>query len=179
MLARTLRGVLAATALVAAVSTTAEAQEASKGLGVYGGIALPMGDFGDAAELGFLVGGQYSIPLQNALGVRINADWNRFGLPDDVDGNWSLLGAMVNLTYNIETSTALKPYLLGGLGFYQYTLDIDGLGSSDDSGLGFNIGAGYNFMAGGRNLFAEIRYVSISTDGDALTMLPVTIGIRF
>lgn len=179
MFARSLRGVLAATALVAAVSTAAEAQQASKGLGVYGGIALPMGDFGDAAELGFLIGGQYSIPLQNALGLRFNADWSRFGLPDGFDGSWTMLGAMANLTYNIETGTGLKPYLLGGLGFYNTKLDIDGLGSDDSSDLAFNIGAGYNFTAGGRSLFTEIRYVSIQGEGDALTMLPITIGIRF
>lgn len=179
MFARTLRGVLAATALVAAVSTAAEAQQASKGLGVYGGIALPMGDFGDAAELGFQLGGQFAIPMQGPLGLRFNADWSRFGLPDNVDGSWTLLGAMANLTYDIGTDTGFHPYLLGGLGFYQYKLDVDGLGSADDSDLAFNIGAGYHFNAGNSKLFAEIRYVSIMAEGDALTMLPVTIGIRF
>lgn len=179
MFARMLRGVLAATALVAAVSTAADAQAASKGLGVYGGIAMPMGDFGDAADLGFQIGGQYSMPLKNALGLRINADWNRFGLPDDVDGSWTLLGAMANVTYNIESGSGLKPYVLGGLGFYQYSLDIGGTNVGDDSGVAFNVGGGFNFMMGGRNLFAEVRYVSISADGDPLSMLPVSIGIRF
>lgn len=179
MFARMLRGVLAATALVAAVSTAADAQAASKGLGVYGGIAMPMGDFGDAADLGFLIGGQYSMPLQNALGLRFNADWNRFGLPDDIDGNWSLLGAMANLTYDIGTGTGLKPYLIGGLGFYQYSLDVGGTNIGDDSDLAFNVGAGYNFTAGNRNLFAEIRYLSIMAEGTSINMLPITIGIRF
>lgn len=176
MFVRSLRGLLAATALLAAVTTTAEAQSR---FGVTAGISSPMGDFGDAADLGFTVGGQYAIPLKDALGLRINADWSRFGLPSGVDGNWQLLGLMANLTYDINTGSGFKPYLLGGLGYYNYKLDIDGLGSGDESDLAWNIGAGYNFEISGKKLFAEIRYLSIQAEGDALTTLPVVIGIRF
>lgn len=176
MFVRSLRGLLAATALLAAVTTTAEAQSR---FGVTAGISSPMGDFGDAADLGFTVGAQYAMPLKDALGLRFNADWSRFGLPDGVDGSWSLLGAMANVTYDIKTESGFAPYVLGGIGFYQYTLDIDGLGSADESDLAWNVGAGYNFKWGERSLFAEIRYLSIQAEGDALNTLPVVIGFRF
>lgn len=175
MLTRTVRGILAATALLAAVSASAEAQSR---LGATAGIALPMGDFGDVAELGFQVGGQLAMPLRERLGLRFNLDYSRYGI-DGADGYWGLLGGVVNLTYDIETTSGLMPYVFGGLGYYNTKLDVDGLGSTDESDVAFNIGAGYNFSAGGRDLFVELRYLSIQTSGDALNTLPIVIGIRF
>jgi opacity protein-like surface antigen len=173
MFVRSLRGLLAATALLAAVTTTAEAQSR---FGVTAGISSPMGDFGDVADLGFTVGAQYAMPLSGAVGLRFNGDYSRFGA-NGVDANWSLLGAMANLTYDINTESGFKPYLLGGLGFYNVDLDLAGVDS--ESELAWNVGAGYNFKWGERNLFAEIRYLSIQTEGDAITTLPVVIGFRF
>jgi hypothetical protein len=177
MIRTTLRGLAAATVLLVAVSTTARAQtESSSRFGLNAGIALPMGDFGDAAELGFHLGGHIQMPLGETLKLRINGDFGYYGLPDGVDGNWTLLGAMGNIVLPITTSSALKPYVFGGLGMYNYKIDIDGLGSSDDTKLAFNIGAGYDF---GKNFFTELRFLSIQTDGNALNTLPIVIGLRF
>lgn len=180
MIARTLRGLLAATVLVAAVATAAEAQmESQSRFGINAGVALPMGDFGDAVGLGIHAGAHFGMTLSGNLGLRINADYGRYG--GDVAGldNVTLLGGMVNLVYNIQTSSALSPYILGGVGYYNWKMNGTGGGSFDDSDLGWNIGAGYNFKAGNANLFAEIRYLSIQTDGDALNTLPIVIGLRF
>lgn len=181
MFVRSVRAAVAALALVSVSTVAAEAQD-SKGFGVSAGLALPTGDLADPLEagLGFTVGGQYSMPLQNALGLRFNLDYTRFGIDaSGVDGSYSNLGGMANLVYNLNTGTGLKPYLLGGLGFGNFTADIEGFGSNDESGLAFNIGAGYNFQMGGRNLFTEIRFVSQDADGDNLTYLPIVIGLRF
>jgi len=175
MIARALRGLVAATVLVAATSTAAQSQ----GFGASAGVALPTGDFGEGAKLGFHIGGQYEMPLQNALGLRFNIDYGRYGL-DGIDGSTSLLGGIANVTYNIDLGgSGLKPYVFGGLGFYNTTVDIDGLGSLDDSNIAFNFGAGYNFAMSGRNLFAEVRYLSIRGDGGSLNTLPIVVGIRF
>lgn len=181
MFARSVRAAAAALALVAATSVVAEAQD-TKGFGVTAGLALPTGDLADPGEagLGFTVGGQYSMPLQNALGLRFNVDYTRFGVDAaGFDGSYSNLGGMANLVYNLNTGTGLKPYLFGGLGYGNFTADIDGFGSNSEAGLAFNIGAGYNFQMSGRNLFAEIRYVSQDVDGDNVTYLPIVIGLRF
>lgn len=177
MIRTTIRGLAAATVLLVAVSSTASAQTAaSSRFGVNAGVALPMGDFGDAAELGFHLGGHIQMPLGETLKLRVNGDFGYYGLPDGVDGNWTLLGGMANIVLPITTSSALKPYVFGGLGMYNYKIDIDGLGSNDDTKLAFNIGAGYDF---GKNFFTELRFLSIQTDGDALNTLPIVIGLRF
>lgn len=180
MIVRSVRTALAAVALVSVSAISAQAQD-SKGFGVTAGLALPTGDLSDAeAGLGFQIGGQYSMPLQGALGLRFNADWSRFGIDaTGVEGSYSLLGGTANLVYNISTGTGLKPYLLGGLGFSNFKVDIDGGGSNDESGVAFNVGAGYNFQMGGRNLFAEIRYVNVDVDGGSATYIPIVIGLRF
>lgn len=175
MFVRSLRGLLAATALLVAVSATAEAQSR---FGVTAGISSPMGDFGDAVDLGFTVGAQYAIPLKNGLGLRINGDWSTFGAQVG-DANVTLLGLMANVTYDINTGSGFKPYLVGGLGFYNTNVDISGVDS--ESNLAWNIGAGYNFEIGGKKLFAEIRYLTI-TEGDTFSetqTLPIVIGFRF
>ena len=96
MIARSIRGLFAATALMTVAATGVQAQEATKGIGATAGVALPMGDFGDIAGLGFHIGGQYAMPLQNALGLRFNLDYGRYGLENNVDGNTSLLGGVVD-----------------------------------------------------------------------------------
>lgn len=179
MIARSIRGLFAATALMTVAATGVQAQEATKGIGATAGVALPMGDFGDIAGLGFHIGGQYAMPLQNALGLRFNLDYGRYGLENNVDGNTSLLGGVVNLTFNIETGTGLKPYIFGGLGFYNTKIEIDGFGSDDSSDMALNFGAGYNFAMGGKSLFTEVRYLSIQGDGGNLNTLPIVIGLRF
>jgi opacity protein-like surface antigen len=174
MFARVFRGTLAIAALLVAVSATADAQSR---FGATAGIALPTGDFGDGADLGFHAGAQYQMPLGEKLGLRFNADFGRYGL-QDIDGNVTLLGGVANLVYNINTGTGLMPYVFGGLGYYNTKVEVGGF-SADESDLAFNVGAGYTFKLGNLNMFTEVRYLSIQTDGDALTTLPIVIGIRF
>lgn len=177
MLVRTLRGLVAASALLVAVSSTASAQMSSSSrFGVSAGVALPMGDFGDNVGVGFHVGGHLQMPLGETLKLRINGDFGSYG--GDVAGldNATLLGAVANVVLPITTTSALKPYVLGGIGFYQTKANFNGGGSSDDSNLAFNVGAGYDW---GKSFFTEIRFLSIQTDGSSTSTLPVTIGLRF
>jgi opacity protein-like surface antigen len=178
MMSRALRGVLAATVLVAATATAAEAQASSASrFGLSAGVALPMGDFGDVVGLGFQIGGHFQMPLGSTLKLRINADWGRYG--GDVAGldNATLLGGMANLVLPINTTSDLKPYIFGGLGFYQYEFNGTG-GSASESDMAFNVGVGYDFTLGNSKLFTEIRYLSIQSD-PAINSLPIVIGLRF
>ena len=180
MFVRTLRGLAAALILVAAVTTAAEAQASSRA-GVSAGLSLPMGDWGDVVGMGFTVGGQYAFALGSSkASLRINADYSRFG-GEDAAGtdNGSMIGGVVNVVYPIQASAAWKPYILGGLGFYQAKVENTGGGSNDDSALAFNVGAGYEFKLGNSNLFTEVRYLSVQTDGSSANTLPIVIGLRF
>lgn len=176
MLRRFVRTAVAAVALVAVPAFAVQAQ-----VGVSAGIALPTGDLSDAeAGLGFQVGGQFLKKLQGPLDLRFNADYTRFALDaSGFEGSYSNLGGMANLVYNINTTSSFHPYLLGGLGFGNFTVDIDGVGSESESGLAFNLGAGYHFEMNGKKWFTEIRFVSQDAGGDPITYIPIVLGFRF
>lgn len=181
MFARVFRGLAAATVLVVAVSSSANAQAASASrFGVNGGVSLPLGDFADGAGLGFHIGGHFQAPINDKLHFRANLDLGRYGGEDDfgVD-NVMIMGAVANLVLPINTESALKPYVFGGLGFYNWKIETVGGGSFDDSDLAFNIGAGYDFKWGTKSMFTELRYLSILSEGESTNMLPIVIGIRF
>lgn len=172
-----LRSLAASAALLVVVTAGANAQMASSSrFGLSAGVALPMGDFGDAVGLGIHVGGHLQMPLGDKLKLRLNGDFGTYG--GDVTGldNVTLLGGVANLVMPITTTSALKPYFFGGLGFYQTKANAVGGGSSDSSDLAFNVGGGYDW---GKNFFTEIRFLSIQSDGSSTNTLPVTIGIRF
>jgi opacity protein-like surface antigen len=179
MIRSTLR-VLATASLLVVAASTAKAQVAESRFGLKAGIALPMGDFGDFAGLGFHVGGHLSIPLQGQIALRFDADYGRYeGENGIIVDNVSLLGGMANLVFNLQTQSELKPYLLGGVGFYNVTLTGNGGGSADDSALAFNVGIGYDFNLGGSKLFTELRYLSIQNEGGSTNTLPIVLGLRF
>lgn len=175
MIGRTLRGLVAATVLVAAVSSAAEAQmSSSPRFGIKAGVALPMGDFADFAGLGIHAGAHLGIPLGTGnWGLRFDGDYGTYGGENGADDT-SLLGGLANVMLNINTESGLKPYIFGGIGYYHYDT-----GAFDDNDIAFNVGAGYNFGMGNMNMFTELRFLSIQTEGDALNTLPIVIGLRF
>lgn len=178
MIGRTFRGLVAATVLVAAVSTVAEAQSSTPRFGIKAGVALPMGDFGDAAGLGIHAGAHLGMPLGTGnWGLRFDADYGRYDGEGGID-NISLLGGIANVMLNVQTESAWKPYLLAGLGYYNVKVET-ALGDGDDSNLAFNVGAGYNFTMGSANMFTELRFLSIQTEGSSTNTLPIVIGLRF
>ena len=89
-----------------------------------------------------------------------------------------LLGAVANIVLPIKTTSELKPYVYGGLGMYQWTMNGTG-GSLDETDLAFNVGVGYDFKLGNSNLFTELRFLSIQSEGSATNTLPIVIGLRF
>lgn len=177
---RLIRTSLAAASLLVATAASSQAQMTESRFGAKAGIALPMGDFGDVAGLGFHLGGQLSLPLQGKLGLRVDLDYGRYGGEDGTGlDNVSLLGGVANLVYRMETGSELKPYLLGGIGLYNSKFEGVGGGLTDETDLALNIGIGYDFRFGSSDLFTELRFLSVQTDGSSLNALPIVIGLRF
>ena len=123
------------------------------------------------------------MPLGEKLQLRLNGDFGTYGGDSPGLGgfttgldNATLLGGVANLLMPITTTSALKPYVFGGLGFYQTKSNLVGGGSYDESNLAFNFGGGYDW---GKNFFTEIRFLSIQTDGSSTTTFPITVGLRF
>lgn len=175
-----------ATSLVA-VPAVLHAQDAAAAprairFGLAAGATFPTGDAGDLYDWGFHLAGSgtYKAPLV-PVGFRGEVMWHRltgaefesgFGTVDVPDAN--VIAGIVNAELGLG-GTGAKPYLIGGLGVYRISAeDVD---SSTD--FGFNIGAGVGLMLAGFDAFAELRYHSIQSEGDAVTIIPISFGVRF
>jgi hypothetical protein len=185
---RKMLGGAAAVALGMLLSAPAvRAQGAEFALG--GGVGVPLGDFDDAAKLGWHGLAAVSfVPDGWPVGIQFDGSYQQFGL-DDTGGFTGLKTRFIqgtgNVVFKFKTSdeSTFRPYLLGGVGVYngKTTADDDpgdvlGGGETD---FGINAGVGFDFKAGGAGLFLEGRFHNIFTSGSNTRFIPITLGIRF
>ena len=170
-------------ALVAAVVVSASAVEAQSPVrfGLAGGLSMPQGDFSDALENGFH--GQFMLGFGlMALPVKLRADvtYHSMGLEEGglgvtADDNMRVIGGALNANIGMG-GIGVKPYLSGGVGFYNSKLaDFEA-----ENDFGINGGVGLEFGLTGMSTFLEVRYVKVFVDGDAdFAIVPITFGIMF
>lgn len=144
---------------------------------VSGGLAAPMSDLGDDADLGYNVaaglnfGGAY-----RPIGARLEGSLSQFSLKN-FNEDVRILNATANAVVNIGQGND-SPYLIGGLGIYNSKF-----GNADsENAVGANLGGGLRFPIGGLNAFFEARYHAMLGDRSAganLQYIPITFGIVF
>ena len=167
---------------------TVRAQGAEFSLGAGG--TLPLSTFGDVAKTGFhgLVAVSFA-PSSFPLGIQIDGMYQRLK-QEEVIGNRSnqILQGTGNLIYKFKSSedSKFRPYLIGGVGIYNFKLVSGdevagpGVGNTGNTGtdFGLNAGAGFDFKAGGIGLFLEGRFHNVFTSGENTRFIPITLGIR-
>jgi opacity protein-like surface antigen len=159
------------------------AQGAEFSLG--GGIDLPLGDFDDAAKLGFHgLAGVSVVPTNWPVGIQVDGNYSQFSDDTPADVKFQLIYGTADLVYKFKTSeeTKFRPYLIGGGGVYNFKVKGDDVPAGiDDSEtkFGLNAGAGFDFKAGSAGLFIEGRFHDVFTTGSNTTFIPITIGVRF
>jgi hypothetical protein len=187
-----MRGLLRGTAAVAVglllSAPAVRAQGAEFALG--GGVGVPLGDFDEAAKLGWHGLAALSfVPNGWPVGIQFDGSYQQFGM-DDAGGFTDLKTRLImgtgNVVFKFKSSeeSTFRPYLLGGVGVYNSKLsasddpdDLLGGGSTD---FGINAGAGFDFKAGGAGLFIEGRFHNVfGGAGSDLRFIPITLGIRF
>jgi hypothetical protein len=158
------------------------AQGAEFSLG--GGIDLPLGDFDDAAKLGFHgLAGVSVVPTNWPVGIQVDGNYSQFSDDTPADLKFQLIYGTANLVYKFKTSeeSKFRPYLIGGGGVYNFKVKGDDVPAGvDDSEtkFGINAGAGFDFKAGSAGLFIEGRFHDVFTTGSNTTFIPITIGVR-
>ena len=181
---------VAALAALALSATTSSAQSAKAiSLGISGGAAIPVGDFGEDYTTGY--NGTVSLMFRSIgspIGLRVDGMYNKMSVKDDRVISLPGLGAVdaavvtsanANLVYNLP-GTGITPYLIGGAGIYGLKLDVDNADDPEsESKLGLNGGIGASFPLSGFNTFIEARFHHIFTDVSATQFVPVTFGISF
>ena len=180
---------LATVAAIALFGSTSSAQSAKAlSLGISGGAAIPLGDFGDFYTTGY--NGTVSLMFKSVgtpVGIRIDGMYNKMSLKDDaiitipdsgLVESASILSANANLVYSLP-GTGINPYLIGGGGIYSLKVHGDDFDTDADNKAGVNGGIGVSFPLSGFNTFLEARFHHVFTDGNATQFVPVTFGISF
>jgi opacity protein-like surface antigen len=201
MLRTMLRRTVVAASLLVMIAGTAEAQFARPiRFNVYGGAALPVGDFGSSddnnpdagfADLGFRLGAGLEFrPALMPIGFRLDGAYDRMRLEADdpvigpIDGNYSIW----SVTANAVLAPAVSPiYFIGGIGLYSVkaTIDVDGGSFSSDSEneFGFNLGGGVQVPLSSVGAFIEARWtrVNLEVEGESnnIDYIPIVFGFRF
>lgn len=171
---------------------------------VGGLVSLPNSpdQFADAYKTGFhgSVGLGYKLfPGLQAVG---KVEYHRFELDHgadpwlatlEIDGghnNMWMFGVDGRWAFNVPQAP-FKPYALGGVGMARISVtEFEGAGllaaglnefqPEAQSELYFNVGGGLEFLTGPMwSLFGQVRYVSVQTEGEASTFIPITIGLKF
>lgn len=181
--------VLAAVAAIAVFTSTSSAQSSrALSVGISGGAAIPVGDFGDFYTTGY--NGTVSLMFKSVgtpLGIRIDGMYNKMNLKDDaiitIPGQGtvesaSIAAATANLVYSLP-GTGISPYLIGGGGIYSLKVQGDNFDTDSENKAGVNGGIGASFPLSGFNTFIEARFHHVFTDGGATQFIPVTFGISF
>ena len=144
---------------------------------VAGGIAAPMSDLGDVADLGYNVAAGITLGGSRLpIGARVEGSLSSFGLknlPDDVRILNATANAVVDLGQQRES-----PYLIGGLGLYNSKFGR----AESENAVGVNLGGGLRFLIGEFNTFFEARYhvmLGEASAGANLQYVPITVGVMF
>lgn len=98
-----------------------------------GGLVFPTGDFGDAADMGFLVGGNLEYFVYPQVALSLNADYQRFGNPFSTGDNADFFfigGGARGLLFD---DAKINPYGRVAGGLYQ---------GNSESNVGLNFGVG-------------------------------------
>ena len=154
---------------------------------------MPLGDFGDGADLGFHLGGLIEYKPQSfPVNLRGEITYHRNGLKDDyfsgsgfdnIDGNFSMLNFVGNAVFPFgDAASTARPYAIGGLGLYRLkaSAEFNGVDISDtQTKFGINVGGGFTFNLSGFETFVEARFHSVFTEEKNTNFIPLSFGFKF
>lgn len=163
---------LAATLVTQASSASAQSKRTA--ITVQGAFGLPLGDFGDAADMGLgaLVGIEHRLGTQFSIAARTGliyfvTEFDGFTLMD--------FPLWVGGKFHFRPG-ARGGFVRGDLGFNILYADIDGLDSDTETELGINLGGGWEF--GKFSLEGMLSILSLDEAGDSM-MLSFLGGTKF
>lgn len=143
-------------------------------LGVGGGIGLPMGNFGDVAEMGFggLVRGEY--PMSDDMNLTFTTGYLMFGGKElgvpgaSVKSSWSAIPLLAGAKYFF--GDGLYGMAEVGLNMLTVKVEMDLLGSkfesdASESKIGYSAGVGYELPLGdAMKLDLGVKYQALASD---------------
>jgi hypothetical protein len=141
------------------------------------GMAMPLGDFGDAASPGLSLGGRIDYMITPVISVGGHLTWNGFGGEDDPgagieDASFGITQIGAHARWWFPSAEMWTPYVGAGLGFYglrsEYTVEGIGDVADTDWDLGLNLHGGALFPMGSNfALGGEAAFHNVMADEDA------------
>jgi hypothetical protein len=140
------------------------------------GVTNPMSDLNDVADVGWHAMGGVQLGIAAIpVGLRADAGYHSFG-EQGANPPTSVLSGALSVVVNFP-GVGLSPYVLGGLGSYRTSVDVDGVDPVAKAGV--HGAFGVDIGAVGFGGFAEVRFVSVKTDSDTNErFVTATLGIR-
>jgi len=156
------------------------------GVSVQGGIALPMGDFGDGYDMGFGGTGTFVYNLNPNFSITATAGYLTWS-GKVADFTFSSIPVLAGVRYAFGKGK-FNPYVAGQLGMHFVTvkspsivvLGIDIGGSASDSNFGFAAGAGFLYaLSNNLNLDVNAMFNSITASGGSSNYVTALVGLLF
>ena len=180
--------------MVAAVSFAADAPKAGgMTFGVDGGIAMPMGDFGDEYGMGYTAGvfGDYGINEQFAIGIA--ADYIVPSLKDEfkvsgIDIKTTIIPVVLQAKWTPPMKDSkVAPYIMAGGGIYMMQVKagekvggVEVSVSANENKPGFFGGVGVDFKASPQvKLGVFGKYHDILTEGTSTALITAGVSVGF
>lgn len=175
-----MRKLLAALALAAVAAVGVSAQMTYDVSATY---AQPLGDFGDACDLGYGAQGDafYALPSMPNLGIGGRLAWTRFSYESDLldDENFSTLEILPSARYSFTPADAQFGFFgQAGVGLYRGSTSIGNADAETD--LGFSVGGGASGKFTDTASFVVMPlYHWVNTEGNSMTYLSFSFGVLF
>lgn len=163
---------------------------AQAGIGVFG-------TYWDSKDYDDLYGGgvRLGTPIGAGFGIEARASYLSTDLFGDDDVALDVVPLEAVLSWTLDASDMLKPYVGAGVGYYLKDLDFEANNVWDDAKVKDSVGyfalAGLNLVFANATLFGEAKYNLISDDDDwqwrgsnlreklSLDGLSVNAGVKF
>lgn len=166
-------------------AATTAAQGVRYGAGA--GLLLPVGDYHSIDNPGWIVGADITYWLASgSVALRAEGSYSRTGeRPGScclTDHTTVFAGGMVDVVYAFGNSAdQVRPYLVAGVGLYNWRLSAPGVTPSSETKVGFGGGAGvaYRVGRGSTRVFLESKITDVSVNGIDLVSIPLRVGLRF
>lgn len=139
------------------------------------GFTNPMSDLNDVADVGWNALGGIQLNVTSIpIGFRADGGYHSFG-EQSPNPKASILSGALSVVVTFP-GIGLSPYVLGGVGQYRYSVDVDGVDPTSDMGIHGAFGVDIGSLGFGG--FAEVRLVNVKSDGSTLRYVAAVLGIR-
>ncbi|HEV7990722.1 MAG TPA: outer membrane beta-barrel protein [Gemmatimonadaceae bacterium] len=182
------RSILITAALLVSSAFAPDVSQAQRPvtLGLGGGVAMPLSDFGDNLGPGWnaLATLAIAVPVL-PVGLRLDASYSRFNIEKVLLGSAGLPESEHVTSFTVNpvlrlpaVSPLVTPYVIGGAG--SYALGCSGGDvCATSTKVGWNLGGGATFSIFGLKGFAEARYHHTSKGSVEVAYVPLTFALTF